>query len=83
MEKNETTSFDKKIDERDPKDIFKKEMYLTIPMVRRILNCSYGYARNLVNELREIDRQNNIFVVDGKPLKVRTASFKQFLKTGN
>jgi len=68
-----------KIDERDPKEILKTELYLNAPMVRRILNCSYQKALDIISEGLKKEKEQNLFIVDQRTLQLRTATFKKML----
>lgn len=65
-----------KIDEREPKEILKTELYLNAPMIRRILNCTYTRALTIINEGLRIEEQNNLFIVEQRQKQIRTKTFK-------
>lgn len=68
-----------KIDEREPKEILKTELYLNAPMVRRILNCSYHKALEILNKGLKMEKEQELFIVDQRKLQIRTKTFKQML----
>lgn len=68
------------VDRREPKKILNTEMYLTPPMVRKILNCSYDYARLIIKTGRDYERKMNLLVLNDKTLKIRTSTFKKIVE---
>lgn len=72
----------KRIDERLPKEILNEELYLTAPMVRRLLNCGYNYAMDFITTGREIEKEKNLFIIEEQTKKLRTETFKEMLKKG-
>ncbi len=68
-----------KIDSREPKEILKTELYLTAPMVRRILNCTYLKALSIISEGLKIEEEKGLFIVEQKQKEIRTKTFKEML----
>lgn len=66
------------IDEREPKEILKSEIYLTAPMIRRILNCTYNKALNIISAGLEKEKQERLYIVKNQRKKqIRTTTFKE------
>lgn len=61
------------IDSRNPKDILKLEIYLTAPMIRRILGCTYVKALSIINQGLEIEKAKKLYIVDQRKKQMRTA----------
>lgn len=68
----------KQIDMREPKEILKSEFYLTAPMIRRILNCTYDRALSIISEGLVIEQDKKLYVVKKQRQKqIRTTTFKE------
>lgn len=70
----------KEIDERDPKEILKTELYLTAPMIRRVLNCGYNKALDIINLGLEIEKSKELFIVNKRIKQIRTSTFRELMK---
>lgn len=70
----------KEIDVRQPKEILNTELYLTAPMIRRILNCSYVKALEIIRQGLEIEKEKALFIVDQRIKQIRTSTFKELMK---
>ena len=66
------------IDEREPKEILKSEIYITAQMIRRILNCTYNKALNIISAGLEKEKQERLYIVKNQRKKqIRTTTFKE------
>lgn len=69
----------KEIDKRDPKEILKTELYLTAPMIRRVLNCGYDNALKVINQGLEIEKEKRLFIINRRIKQIRTSTFKEMM----
>lgn len=69
----------KQIDTREPKEILKTELYLTAPMIRRILNCSYHKALEIIQKGLEIEKEKALFIVSQRIKQIRVDTFKEMM----
>ena len=70
----------KKVDQRDAKEILKSEIFLTAPMIRKILNCSYKKSREIINKGQSIEKEHQLYVDEYQRQKqIRTTTFKEMI----